>query len=208
MGKRGRSNKKLKPSHSQNRQTKKLAQALQVSTPPRKRFPWKRLGAVVATLSFVSSLFGYLIFWPSVSLEPAPFSLDPKRPLETRFFASNDGIFSIQDLWYQCEMSEIHSPKGDLIAVKQNMTRTFAIESLVPAKEPNLSGKLKYSIYCGDIFNTIISREDEELIDRAVLRIRLYFKPKFCPFSIGKTFRFLLKRDKDGNVNWLPTGSD
>ena len=104
-------------------------------------------------------------------------------------------------LHYNCEWSAIPIPGT-------SETEVFKRRGLDLAE--TLAAKGEMSIYCGSYLGGYRHPPFPDgmiyTMDGIVLNIYIYFKPWFWPSEFIRDFGFQMRRDKEGNVQWLPLG--
>ena len=157
----------------------------------------KIVGSLFAALSTVLGLFwGFYSFSYDVSIS-ANVTLDPKRAFETRFIVVNQGPFTITDLQYDCEILQVHGPKGYWFAGN----RLHGIEVF-----PELPKSRQYSIRCSYYPWNFGGLSDGPEMDGATLQIWVNFGAPYFPWRLRRGARFRLTRDSTGTAQWLPWG--
>jgi hypothetical protein len=147
---------------------------------------------LLGTLTIVGFLTGSVALWVQlrydISVMPLA-SLDSSDPSAMRFLVTNEGPFTIYQVFYTCEYTP---PRPPNTAITVHVYPFFAgIPSLRPHGH--------FSAFCGHP-RTYPSRFPEGTL----MNVDVWYIPKFLHwFKHGGTL-FLLKFDKSNNAVWLP----
>jgi hypothetical protein len=150
-----------------------------------------KVGVAVGAAATVLGLFwGFYSFRYDLSINPY-MTLNPKHPFETRFAIIDEGPFSIHHVHYDCDFIDVHTPEGYLH--QGGMVGVDEKTDLDPKP-------VRFSVHC----QYLLDHEGE--IDKAILQINVFFRPSLIPWELERGARFMMLRDTDGNVQWLPAG--
>jgi hypothetical protein len=122
-----------------------------------------------------------------IQIGPTLSKLDPK---ETRFIVTNNSEFPIVDMHYYCTIRPglQNRQKGAWFSI--NVLATVTIKP-----------KSNQGLYCG---SSIFNFEDAQ---SALWAINLMFKKNYPPGDTEFGAIYLMKRDANGEVKWIPEGT-
>lgn len=160
--------------------------------------PWK---IFLSVFGFVSAALGYAVLMPDVSVSPY-MTLDPAKPLETRFMVANNSVYPITHIQYNCELSLHIFENG----------KWAANERIGLDEKDRLGAKEQFSIFCGHrnpdgTYYDLLPEEINKTLTNETMNIYVHFELPFYPGVVTRTYGFHLMRTKDGSVQWLPTGA-
>lgn len=160
-----------------------------------KRIP-ASIPVLASFLSFVLGVFGAVAAYTGlrydVSVDPYT-SNNPLNPFKTQFVISNQGPFSIYDVRFFCAFARIATDN-------QKLDYAFSINT---KGKPEIRAHDKLSFYCAGP-----DGYDGQLVKEGVLvDIFVFYKPRFLPWVKRGGSEYLLNRDTQNNVHWVPTGA-
>ena len=139
---------------------------------------------------FISLLVSWWAVSPAITIEPG-ITLNGKDAFETRFFAQNQRPYIITNWHYYCTVRVPDAPNQQYHIMQTNVDgNTYA----------RLGPFAKSSLLCDQ------QAFDGKSIDHALLAVSVNYKLPFIflDFDVTDSSIFFLKRDSEGNAQWLP----
>ena len=147
----------------------------------------KLLAWAVVVLALVT---GYIQLRYDVSIVPYS-SLNSPNPFQSEFLVTNEGPFSIYNVYYFCFFEDLVGDNGPL--------SNYVVP--VPYSLPALRPHGQYAISCKGV-----APYSPHVKDGAAVEIHVSYRPKFSMFESRGGALFYLRHDDAGNVVWLPRG--
>lgn len=182
---------------SQAKEGRKIAQEFQSARKGKLSWPLSilrfligtRLGSLVAVFgTFLTVVTAYVSLRYDISVLPFA-SLDSSDPTTTRFLVTNEGPFTISNVFYACEY-----------APPRPANSPFVIHAYIaPSPLELLRPHGQFSAFCGHP-----SSHPEPFVEGTMLDVDVFYTPKFLHWQRRGGTLFLLKFDKNQNAVWLP----
>jgi len=147
--------------------------------------------AVIVAITVIVGLVGVVELYPRVSVSSNE-SLDPSTPFSSPFIVSNEGLLSIYDVEFQCDIKNVEATNNIKLGGFSTMRPVKVIPIINPAgKETTQCARNSFAPASGKFENADIS---------IVVNFRLFW----IPLSLTRKFRFVTEKDKSGQLHWFP----
>lgn len=150
-------------------------------------------GRLVILLTIFGGVATYVATYASLRFDVSvlPYaSLDSADPTATRFLITNQGPFSIYNVFYACKFVPPQSGNNPFVA----------FDTFVPFPIAQLHSHGDFSAFCRAPNALPFPAKEGTLLD-----IEISYRPEFG-WSLRGGELFILKNDHSGNAVWLPVG--
>jgi hypothetical protein len=169
----------------------KLPSQSTVQSEPRKKGKWWKIPLeILAVVSAILGVTGFVLSTRSKLAVDVSGSLNPTNPLAAVFYVSNEGALPVHDVAATCGSVNAAAPKIRIIGPGERVAPESYAKILSPGH--------KLTLPCGHAtgFTAFTNLTEAEIV------IRVHYRPDWCPRTKTATFPWKAEKSQTGEWIW------